>query len=652
MSMSKTILAIVIGLIIAISSADAEPDAPRIEDYGRLPAFEIAAISPSGSRIAIIAQTPNGRALIIFQDNTQLKGLALGDVKVRDLEWANNDLVLLDFSQTEKLAGFTVDQTEFFRTILVPVGAQQERMLFTNERQIADATFGRYGVRQIGGRSYGFFGGIALEKSGRSATNAKTRYTFAGGWPELYRVDLDTMEAEKVSGPSADAFSTWIVDDKGMVAATLRVDDRSGKWNILGADSKAIASGINAEGGISLLAIGPGGQTLFYRRENEASGIIQFWEVPLGGGEPQERFAGIDIARFILDPTTKRLAGYLTDDMAQGAFFFDPKLSANFAKLQKTFGSLRLSQIDVTSGFEKVVLRTDGNGDSGSWWHVDLVNLRAVSLGFERPNIPSSAVGLIKTIRYAAADGLEIDAILTLPPNRPAKNLPVILLPHGGPTSHDIAGFDWWAQAFAARGYAVLQPNFRGSTNRDAAFVQAGYGEWGRKMQTDISDGLTHLASEGIVDPSRACIVGASYGGYAALAGVTVQNGVYRCAVSVNGIANLPQLTRTEVRESGNNAILKRNIAKEIGIGRKLEEVSPWHLARRADAPILLIHGKDDIVVPYSQSLNMADALKDAGKPHQLVSLAGEDHWLSRSETRLEMLTAAIEFVDKHNPSQ
>src|SRR5262249_23938626 len=139
---------------------------------------------------------------------------------------------------------------------------------------------------------------------------------------------------------------------------------------------------------------------------------------------------------------------------------------------------------------------------------------------------------------YAATDGLQIPGYLTLPPGRPATGLPLIVLPHGGPADRDVAGFDWWSQALVAEGYAVLRANYRGST-LGPRFLSAGFGEWGRKMQTDLSDGVRFLVNERIVDPGRVCIVGASYGGYAALAGVTLQSGVYRCAVSVAGISDL-----------------------------------------------------------------------------------------------------------------
>ena len=171
-------------------------------------------------------------------------------------------------------------------------------------------------------------------------------------------------------------------------------------------------------------------------------------------------------------------------------------------------------------------------------------------------------------------------------------------------------------------------------------------------MQTDISDGLAMLVEKGIVDSERACIVGASYGGYAALAGVTLQNGLYRCAVSVAGVADLNLMSRVEYRESGSSKVQRRSLEQQLGPRSRYKELSPRHQAERADAPILLIHGRDDTVVHYDQSLKMADALKDADKPYEFVELEGEDHWLSLGETRKAMLAAAVAFVEKHNPAK
>jgi dipeptidyl aminopeptidase/acylaminoacyl peptidase len=263
----------------------------------------------------------------------------------------------------------------------------------------------------------------------------------------------------------------------------------------------------------------------------------------------------------------------------------------------------------------------------------------------------------VRSIHYAARDGLDIPAYLTLPPGvTDPSGLPLVVLAHGGPASRDVAGFDWWAQALASRGYAVLQANFRGSTGYGRAFLEAGYGEWGRKMQTDLSDGVRWLAAEGIIDPARVCIVGASYGGYAAMAGLTLDSDVYRCGVSVAGVSDLRRMVNWEAEQARhkNNQTVRywnRFMGAARLNDRALDALSPAFLAASVDSPLLLIHGRDDTVVPIEQSRVMAEALRRAGKPVEFVELPGEDHWLSRSATRQQMLAETVRFLEVNNPA-
>jgi dipeptidyl aminopeptidase/acylaminoacyl peptidase len=206
----------------------------------------------------------------------------------------------------------------------------------------------------------------------------------------------------------------------------------------------------------------------------------------------------------------------------------------------------------------------------------------------------------------------------------------------------------------AAQGYAVLKPNFRGSTTTQS-FTTAGYGQWGRKMQTDLSDGVRYLAKEGIIDPARVCIVGASYGGYAALAGVTLDPGVYRCAVSVAGISDLKTMLQWEKRrESVGDHLGTRYWNRYMGVSGPddpaLDAISPIKHIDKVNVPVMLIHGRDDTVVAYEQSEIMLKALKKANKQVELVTMKKEDHWLSRSETRLLMLQSSMAFMKRNNP--
>ena len=183
-------------------------------------------------------------------------------------------------------------------------------------------------------------------------------------------------------------------------------------------------------------------------------------------------------------------------------------------------------------------------------------------------------------------------------------------------------------------------------------FIEAGFGQWGRKMQTDLSDGVRYLAKQGVVDPARVCIVGGSYGGYAALAGVTLDPGVYRCAVSVAGISDLRRFRRWSGDKylSWSERYWDRFMGTADQNDPALLAISPIEHVSAVTVPVLLIHGRDDTVVPFEQSDVMLSALKRAGKSVELVTMKHEDHWLSRSETRLQMLQASVEFLKANNP--
>jgi dienelactone hydrolase len=630
------------------AAAAAEP--PPLEAYGLLPAFEDAALSPSGQRIAAVV-TLGGERVLLFLDAefNVLHSTAVGDLKLRGLDWIGEEAVLLMTSETEGLGrGFTADRYEAYRAMIVPAKpTEPASVVFTGSNNIVTSIFGSYGIRQVDGEWLGHFGGVTLSRG--TAFNRYLPHTR----PALFAVRLSDNSPRRIADPAREnEWRDWLVDADGNVAATFDMSRTTGEWRIEGPGGKRIASGRQPTGDAGLLSLGHDGTTLIYNADDAEAGTAHLYEVPLDGSAgPSEILAGENVERHYFDRTTGRLLGYLRGAPDAGPVFFDAERQEAADKVHKAFAGRDFALIDWTPDFGRVLVRTSGSGDSGTWFIVDLAQLRADAFGVERPAIPAEQVGPVSAFDYRAGDGLELDGVLTLPPRREPKDLPVVVLPHGGPSGHDIVRFDWWAQAFASRGYAVFQPNFRGSTNRDAAFRRAGQGEWGRKMQSDISDGLAALAEQGVVDPARACIVGASYGGYAALAGVTLQQGLYRCAVAVAPVSDLALMYRTDVRESGQSRVVSRSLLDQLGPRSGFDAVSPRRFARQADAPVLLIHGRDDVVVPFEQSARMAEALKDAGKPHRLVELRQEDHWLSRAGTRLQMLEEAVAFVQQHNPA-
>lgn len=633
-------------LLWATPSVAREP-AP-LSAYGELPGVEMMAMAPSGNRIATITRIVGKRHLLVLENGKILLNSPVADMKVRGLNWAGDDLLIIATSVTYDLPfGFTARKTELSGAIITRFDGAKPESVFANTPSLSNAIFGEFGVRQVKGKWTGFYSGIRYKRTADS-----TAWEFDHGRPALFAVDLEKNRAEQAAASATENhWLDWLVDGNGQVAAMLDVAD-NGAWAVKSAGGTRLAFGNDPMGNISLISLGKGGDTVIYALADRTAGETRWFEVPLIGGTANEVFAHTDVERIFVSATNGNLLGYVSmEDGAGKPVFFDAKHQANVAKVFRAFPNLDLTIVDWTPDFNKFIVLVRGNGDSGTYYSVDLATFKADPLGYERPLIHADQVGPISTVAYKAGDGLDLEGILTLPPGREAKNLPVIMLPHGGPSAHDIETFDWWAQAFASRGYAVFQPNFRGSTNRDLAFQNAGDGQWGRKMQTDVSDGLAELVKRGIADPKRACIMGASYGGYAALAGVTLQQGLYRCAVAVAPVSDLKDKYWTNYSESGRSKMVRNNVLRALGDRSTFDEISPRKRAREADAPVLLIHGKDDTVVAFDHSTRMVDALKSAGKPHEFVVLREEDHWLSKSETRQQMLEEAMRFVQKHNPA-
>ena len=636
--------------------------APPIEAYGALPAVDMMVLSPSGNRFAYIETDGEKRRLIVATiDKKPLLAQPLGTVKVRGLEWAGDDHIMVISSATAQLPiEFTKHTQELSTIVVFDLSHRQMVPIFGkgHEERVANVVIGNYGTVQVDGHWYGYFGGITYA---RKVVDGAMRGAFDHGYRDLYRVDLDTGEIE-VASPGSDFIDDWVVNAKGEVVARSFYDSRSGNWRVesLGTGAKPIAGGRFDFGGVREMHLGRAADTIVMElpvlQGGDQLGGYVYQELSLAGAPIADPVDTSLMARPIFDPASALWIGMGERNVDERIKMIVPALEAKWRGAAKAFPGYTVHLISWSANLDRMIVYTDGGDDSGTYWIVDIAARSADQLGRAHPEIKAADVGLVSEIGWRAADGLPLSGILTLPPGKPTKSLPLVVLPHGGPEARDYPRFDWWAQAFAARGYAVFQPNYRGSGDFGTEFRNAGFGEWGRKMQTDISDGVSDLAGKGMIDPKRACIVGGSYGGYAALAGVTVQQGLYRCAVSVAGVADPEEmLNRTRSDMEGSSSSL-RYWKAYMGVGdtfgsSNLDAISPLALAAKADAPILLIHGKDDNVVPIGQSEAMEQALKRAGKPVDFVVMENEDHWLSRAQTRTEMLKAAVDFVAKYNPA-
>lgn len=280
-----------------------------------------------------------------------------------------------------------------------------------------------------------------------------------------------------------------------------------------------------------------------------------------------------------------------------------------------------------------------------SYYLYDAVSRKSTMIGSQSSQLDASDLFETKPWPYEARDGLRIPAYLTTP--RTKGPWPTVMFPHGGPHARDTIGHDFMVQFMVSRGYAVLQPNFRGSTGYGDAFREAGYSEWGLKMQEDLEDGVAALVTAGIAEPSKVCIAGASYGGYAALMGVIKTPDLYRCAVALAPVTDLVKLLSEgrsfKFRDGSNESLGDMKEDAE-----RLKATSPINHIDRIKVPVLLLHGTQDRVVPIGHSNRMAAALKESGKTSRYVRLPKGSHNILREGNRTLFLMELEAFLAKH----
>ena len=618
----------------------AQSSSPPLEAFGNLPTLEDVLISPDGSRLAFVRTEGENRFVIAKHiSGSQTLGAAkVGNIKLRSLIWIDNDNLLITVSNTSgPPPGYTGSVTEWFHPVILDLKGGKTRALDLSVpgERVFNVLSGRPVVRTVSGRSVLFL--PAFYVSGKVL-------------PGLFSVSLPDLRARLLDKALVPQTS-WLVDESGQIAAHFSYFSDYQTWQISARKNDRmtqISSGTAAIDVPSLLGFSADGSSIITQFIKNGNAVwmplsVQTgtWGAPLSKGEA--------FSRYIEDRQSGRIIGGANGIDDEHYVFFDNEKQAQWNAVLRAFPDEKVRLASHSDDFSKMVLQVFGQRDGYSYAFFDWYSHTATILEPVYEGVKNPAE--IKPFSYRAADGMTVPGFLTLPRGVEPKNLPLVVFPHGGPAAADTLQFDWWAQAMAAQGYAVLQPNYRGSTVT-LGHLEAGFGEWGRKMQSDLSDGVRDLAKQGVIDPKRVCIVGASYGGYAALAGVTLDPGVYRCAVSVAGLSDLRRFREWTADHKVSHA--ERYWDRFMGVtdkkGASLEEISPIEHIAAVNVPVLLIHGRDDTVVPFEQSDVMYSALKKAGKPVEFVTLKHEDHWLSTGATRLQMLQATVAFLKANNP--
>ena len=625
----------------------ARADAAPLEAYGHLPTLEKVTLSPDGNTLAFVQALEGNRLVIVhsLKDHKAINAIKLGDAKLRDLSWADDRHLLIVTSTTATGIGLIGPRQEWSMAQVFNLDKDHPIALMesgSSDVQAMNVIAGRPRIRTIDGRLVAFVEGFYFPSD--------------EGERGLFEVDLDSGRTRLVRGGLSE--TDWIVDGQGEIVAQSDYNERTQNWkmqvNIDGSFRKVIDVAASTETP-DMLGLNADGTAVLVRSRNNGRFEIQQVSLKDGSSSPAPR-ALLDFDELFFDQANNRLIGGSNLTERSDYKFFAPRAELVWRSIAAAYPDADDVELESWSNdWNKVVVKISGVHYGDIYYLVDMTTHKADPVGLEYPDIDFNAYAPVKWITYTAADGRPISGYLTLPKDRAPENLPLVVLPHGGPHARDYPGFDWLSQAIASRGYAVLQPQFRGSAGFGWDLLSAGFGEFGRKMQTDLSDGVRALAAKGTIDPKRVCIVGASYGGYAALAGATLDTGVYRCAVSDAGLSDLHGFLRyMERRSRESDSLNTRFWDRFLGVSGTddpaLDAISPIKHVDKVTIPILLIHGRDDTVVPISQSEDMADALKAAGKQVEFVKLDDEDHWLSRSETRFKMLDATVKFLEANNP--
>lgn len=621
-----------------------EADLPRAElipasHFAGRSAFRMFQMSPNGARLAVVHDN-GGRVEILLLDAATREPLELFTLRPEQgidwLRWAGDDKLLMSISYP----AFLLNMSIRINRLMVRDLAKRSNFELPVSKTV-------------------LWGGelVHLAKDGSHAL-----VSVQDDWrdyPSVYRYELREGGAvEKIVKPKAGAWS-WYADNAGVVRIGMGWNKRRLKvwYRKDAADDFELVGKLKADDEKSrywsVVQIVSGSDKGYVLEEGE-NGRVGVRLFDYATGEALETFyehPEWDVEELWLKDDGTPLAALYTDDRDR-ITWFDPardKLNTDLAR------AMQLDDVSITArsqGDERMLIWGGSEADPGALF-IFTPGARTLDLLTNyRPELDFRKLVKPQPIRYRARDGLGITAYLTLPRGRAVKNLPLIIMPHGGPFGvRDKLQYNDEVQLLANRGYAVLQPNFRGSGGYGDAFYEAGAGQVGRGMQDDLDDAMDWAVNEGIADPARVCVVGGSYGGYAALWAVLRNPERYVCAASWAGVTDWDKMLAYDKRYLTSKAgkSWKSQVQGEETFD--LDAVSPYRLAAQLSRPVLLAHGTKDDNVPFRQYELMVSAAKKA--PTSLTTLVIEDegHSFSSTESEQAWYDALDAFLARHNPA-
>ena len=656
-------LGILAGALLATAAvAQQAPD--QAELYGVRESVEHIDISPDGNQVVYLAAGPGRTTHVIVHS---LAGGGTPRVVIRSegnperLRWCNfvtNDRLICQV--TGMAGGGTSILLPFSRLISIDTNGGNLTLLGQRD-SFYDARIRQFDasiIDWLGGRE----GAVLMAREYvPEAGRQGTRLVRTANGLAVDRVDVRTLRSTQVEPPNAAA-GGYVSDSQGNVRIMELPTVRGG---LTGQAGTQIQYRYRAQGsrdwrdfgtfdtatneGMLPLAIDAALDAAYVLRKLD--GRMALYRVKLDGTMTTELVYAnpqVDVDNVVRAGRGARVIGMTFAEEQRRVVYFDPAYGNLSRSLGRAIPNLPMVDFGTDSADgNRILIHAGSDTDAGRYYVYDRTARSLNEILMVRPQLENAPAASVRAVTYPASDGTMVPAYLTLPPGSTGRNLPTVILPHGGPSARDEWGFEWLPQYLAHQGYAVLQPNYRGSAGYGDQWLQRnGFRSW-RVSIGDITAGARWLAAQGIGDANRMAIVGWSYGGYAALQAGVTEPGLFKAIVAIAPVTDLQQ-----AKDDFRNYTVSSNVSEYIGTGPHIAEGSPLRHVAAMTAPVLLFHGDRDLNVPVIHSRRMDDALRDAGKRSELTIFPGLEHDLADSQARVQMLRRIGTFLAAEMPAR
>ena len=629
-----------------VHTVNAESDFVDVKDFFRTAKFSALQLSPNGKYIALLSPINNRKNIVIIETDGLKNAKPVtkfDDQDIASFSWANDKEIV-----------FTLDSdgNEAFSIYKINAHSKRARVV-----QLVGSQVGASGIRSasIVHLLPNDPEHIIVQYNGR---NIKA--------PDLYKLPLDSKWDKRrkknykmqIIAKNPGSYQGWMLDNEGVVRAAVSIEGLKGQLhykNKIEEKFKVLQEFNVDDANISPLAFDFDDKTMFVASniDRDTAAIYRFDPESNKLGELVFAHPDVDVTNLMLSRKKEKLLGVAyVDDYAE-TVYFDKETAEMMASIEKSFSGKQVNIISQSEDESLRIVFVSSDIDPGQYYLFDQKKNTLKSLVARMDWLDNELLSPMKPIKFTSRDGLKLRGYLTTPKNSVGKKLPLIVNPHGGPYGiRDVWGFNPEAQFFANRGYATVQVNFRGSGGYGKAFQQAGYGgKWGAEMQNDITDTVNHLVKKGIVDPEKICIYGASYGGYATVAGLAFTPELYKCGINYVGVTDVsllfesmpkhwePQkeLLKIQIGDPDDEALMKR--------------MSPLHHVEKIVAPLMIAQGGKDPRVIKKHAILLKDALEKQGiklSDDEWILKENEGHGFQKEENKFELYTKMEKFLAKH----